>query len=80
MVVDHSGENQCLDMAFQWRGLMFWLTGPDEATLPGVDAEAERRMLEEIIPSMGRSSVCIGFPHSTRLDRSLPPRRRSPSG
>lgn len=51
------------DMAFQWRGLMFWLTGPDEASLPGVDAAAELRVLEEIFSSMGRSAVCIGFPH-----------------
>lgn len=51
------------DVAFQWRGLMFWLTGPDESELPGVDAAAERKLFEELFAAMGSSSVCIGFPH-----------------
>lgn len=51
------------DMAFQWRGLMFWLTGPDESTLPGVSAKKELELFERIFAKMGPSAVCIGFPH-----------------
>jgi len=51
------------DVAFQWRGLMFWLTGPDESELPGVNATAELKLFEELFAAMGSSPVCIGFPH-----------------
>jgi hypothetical protein len=51
------------DIAFQWRGLMFWLTGPEESTLPGVNAKEELKLFEKIFAAMGPSSVCIGFPH-----------------
>lgn len=51
------------DMAFQWRGLMFWLTGPDESRLPGVNAKEELKLYEKIFSAMGPSPVCIGFPH-----------------
>jgi hypothetical protein len=50
------------DMAFQWRGLMFWLTGPSELELPGVSPKAERTLFQQIFASMGTSPVCIGFP------------------
>jgi hypothetical protein len=51
------------DMAFQWRGLMFWLPGPEESKLPGVDLKAELQLCEKIFAAMGTSPVCIGFPH-----------------
>ncbi|MEM6331674.1 MAG: hypothetical protein AAF790_15695, partial [Planctomycetota bacterium] len=53
------------DTAFQWRGLMFWLVGPAETGLPGVDAEEEQRLFEEIFAELGPSPVCVGFPHRT---------------
>lgn len=51
------------DVAFQWRGLMFWLTGPDESELPGVDVKAELELFEKIFAAMGSDAICIGFPH-----------------
>lgn len=51
------------DVAFQWRGLMFWLTGPAESALPGVNAKKELKLFEKIFATMGPSPVCIGFPH-----------------
>lgn len=51
------------DMAFQWRGLMFWLTGPDESELAGVNSQQELTVFEEIFSNLGPSPVCIGFPH-----------------
>jgi GxGYxY sequence motif in domain of unknown function N-terminal/GxGYxYP putative glycoside hydrolase C-terminal domain len=50
------------DMAFQWRGLMFWLTGQQESRLPGVSVDEELRLFEEIFKSLGKNPVCIGFP------------------
>jgi len=51
------------DVAFQWRGLMFWLTGPEESKLPGVDPKAELQLCGKIFAAMGANPVCIGFPH-----------------
>lgn len=51
------------DTAFQWRGLMFWLTGPEESNLPGVNPKAELQFCEKIFATMGTNPVCIGFPH-----------------
>ena len=51
------------DVAFQWRGLMFWLTGPSESALPGVNAKEELKLFEKIFAAMEPNPVCIGFPH-----------------
>lgn len=51
------------DVAFQWRGLMFWLTGSEESKLPGVDPEQEQKVFENIFSGLGANPVCIGFPH-----------------
>lgn len=50
------------DLAFQWRGLMFWLAGPAEESLPGVDRAAELAVVEGILAALPVNAVCVGFP------------------
>jgi len=50
------------DYGYQWRALMFWIAGPKEEHLPGVDRVAEQRLLERILGEMPPLGVCIGFP------------------
>ena len=50
------------DYGYQWRALMFWIAGPKEENLPGVDRAAEQRLMEAILAEMPVNGVCIGFP------------------
>lgn len=50
------------DLAFQHRGLMFWLTGSQEASEQGVDAEKELALIEGMLKEMGHGGVSLGFP------------------
>ncbi|MCY3017741.1 MAG: GxGYxYP family putative glycoside hydrolase [Planctomycetota bacterium] len=50
------------DYPFQWRGLMFWVTGKKEQALPGADSAAERQVMTEILAQMPVLGVCTGFP------------------
>jgi hypothetical protein len=46
----------------QWRGLMFWIAGPAEQQKPGVDAQAEQRLMSEILAAMAPNTAVLGFP------------------
>lgn len=50
------------DYSYQWRALMFWVAGPLEEKEPGVDREAERRLMAKILSEMPVNGVCVGFP------------------
>lgn len=50
------------DYAYQWRGLMFWVAGPREECLPGVDRLAEHDLVARILAEMPVQGVCVGFP------------------
>jgi hypothetical protein len=47
---------------FQWRGVVFWLTGPIDQSEPGVDAFAERREIAEILSEMEPNVAVLGYP------------------
>ena len=50
------------DYVYQWRGLMFWVAGPREEHLAGVDRLAERDLVARILAEMPAGGVCVGFP------------------
>lgn len=50
------------DYAYQWRGLMFWVAGPREERLAGVDRAAELELVTRILAAMPPGGVCVGFP------------------
>jgi hypothetical protein len=54
------------DLSIQHRGLIIWLTHKAEAALPGVDAAAELKLMNEILERQGRSAVSLGFPHGIK--------------
>lgn len=50
------------DYSYQWRALQFWIAGPKEENLPGVDRAAELRAVADILAAMPPGGVSVGFP------------------
>jgi hypothetical protein len=47
---------------FQWRGVVFWLTGSEDQFRPGVDVIAENRVMAEILAEMDPNGAVLGYP------------------
>jgi len=50
------------DYAFQWRGLMFWISGSKDSIRPGASPQAELQTVSKILSQMPAGGVCVGFP------------------
>ncbi len=48
----------------QWRGVMFWISGPVDSVLPGVDLLAETRVMATILSEMAPNTAVLGFPYA----------------
>ena len=49
---------------FQWRSVMFWITGPVDEAKPGADLYAERRVMAKIFSEMDPNIAVLGYPYA----------------